>query len=448
MRRLGRWPWIGLGSALTAAQAGVLALAIGGSAGVWGGALVVAGLLQLSKAWLSAMRLSDLGRDPLAAVLTALPPLNLLLLGSLFAASPPDQVRVARVAELRARRPLLGAIGFGLRVVAGGAVVLVPLAALCGLIVALTESVVPGAIAAALDRDPQTALAIFQGSLFVFGIGGLYLILQLFRRRTASRASWLPTLVVLPAAIFALATTPGLASQVGVQGLASIAYGAVSLLLSILLGGIVQPIACLLAQTKVEGSSVDTGVALARWRERWAPILVIHGGVATAIFVGLQALFLPGIILAVSLAYAVPATALDQEPRPLRLSRRLTAGDGARVLTLLTLAVIAGFVVQGASAVAVAAIEAAIDPAASEFIAADGFAPGRVLIATAFSLAMPGSVRVPAIGVGLGAAATALIWAATLAALTLMYRDLHPTESYNPTNSRGTSPVPDAVPRT
>jgi len=423
MNRLGLWPWIGLGAALTGAQAAAVALGFVGGQGAWAAAIAVVAALQLGKAWLSALRLRDLGLDPLAAVLTAAPPLNLLLLGTLLAPTPSDTVRAARRERLRARVPLLRALGFAARVLVGGAVVLVPLALLHGLVVAITEALVPGAIAAALDRDPETALLVFEGALFVLGASGLYLIVQLLRWRSASRASWLPTLLVLPAAIFAVAMIPGLAGSVGVQGLASIAYGAVTLLLSILLGGIVQPIACFLADTAIADGRVDVRTALSRWRARWAPALVIHGGVATLIFLGLQALFLPGIILAVSLAYAVPAAALDAEAHPLRLSRKLTVGDGARVLTLLSVAVVLGFALQAGVTVAVAAVQAALDPTASEFVGADGFAPGRVLIATGFSLAMPGSVRVPALGVGIGAALTALIWAGTLAALTLQYRD-------------------------
>lgn len=420
MQRLGLLPWMALGVALTAAQ--VSAVMVAAERGVtWIVAAVVAALgVQVVKAWLSALRLRDLGRDPARAVLTALPPLNFLLLGALLEGTPSDAERARRAAAWSGREPASRLLVAGAAAVGRASAVVVPVCVAYGALVAGIEASVPGAAAGLVQGEPDALVVWFQGVLLLFGATGLYLVVQVLKRRTASRASWLPTLLVLPAGFAALGLYPGFLYILGANAMAAIVYGAVGLLVWVVLGGVVQPLwVHVAADAEAHGGRPAIGRAVAAWQAVAVESLVVHGAAATVIFLGLQALFVPGFLLAVALAFAVPAATLDRAAHPFQVSRRLTTGDSARVLTVLAVGLVATILAQIGAYIAVAGL--AGPAGAPEYHEAGTFLPGRVVIAVLWGLVYPGGVRLPVVGVGIGAALGAWIQAVVLAALTIAY---------------------------
>lgn len=420
MERLGLWPWIGLGALLTAAQVGVVAPAIGAGVGWLALGIAAAVGLQVVKAWLSALRLRDQGRDPSRAALTAIPPLNFFLIGALLEPAPAAEERERRMALWRNRRSALSAVRFGLATTARASALVVPLCVAQGLLVGWLEASVPGALAALLQGDPGVLANTFQGVLFVFGSCGLYLIVQVIKRRTASRSSWLPALLVAPTGLLALGLYPGLLQILGVGAMVAVAYGAVGLAVWVFLGGLLQPLFIHVAgSAAARAGRPDLGAAVAAWRGVAVESLVAHGAVSTVVFLGLQALFVPGFALAVALAYAVHAATLDRAPHPFRASRRLTTGDAARPLAILAAALLLSLVVQIGAHVAVEWAQAAAG--ASEFVEGGRFLPGRVVVSSLTALVYPGGVKVPVVGVAISSAIGAWIWAVALSSLTILY---------------------------
>jgi hypothetical protein len=420
MDRLGLWPWIGLGLLLTAAQVGAVAPTVSAAPGWLAVGVAAAVALQIVKAWLSALRLRDQGRDPSRAVFTAIPPLNFFLIGALLEPAPAPQERARRMALWQGRRSALSAVRFGLSATVRASALVLPLCAVQGLLVGWLESSAPGALAALLQGDLGVLTNTFQGVLFVFGSCGLYLIVQVIKRRTASRVSWLPTLLVVPTGLLALGLYPGLLQILGVGAMVAVAYGAVGLAVWVFLGGVLQPVFIhVAASAAARDGRPDLGAATAAWRAVAVESLVVHGAVATVIFLGLQALFVPGFALAVALAYAVHAATLDRAPHPFRASRRLTTGDASRPLAILAGSLLLSLVVQIGAHVAVEWAQSAAG--ASEFVVDGQFLPGRVIVSSVTALVYPGGVRVPVVGVALSSAIGAWIGAVALSSLTILY---------------------------
>jgi hypothetical protein len=295
----------------------------------------------------------------------------------------------------------------------------IPLCVVYGLVITLIEAYVPSAVAD-LARGDMVALVIWsQGAFALFCALVLYLVVQIFKRRQVSRASWLPTLLVLPAGLFALGVSPMLIPTVGVNAMAAIAHGALGLAVWIVLGGLMQPLWVSLAHARwTQEGPLDRSLGVKAWRARWREGLVAHGAAVTVIFLGLQALFVPGFIFAVSLAYAVHGAMIHDAPRPLRSSRRLVKGDSLRVACVLGVGLLA---VLGAQVGMLVAFEGLLATEGSAFVEEGVFRPERVVVSWLFALVYPGGVRLSPWGIGAGAALGAGIWAVVLATLTGLY---------------------------
>lgn len=427
MKRLGLVPWLVAGAVLTAVQIGALAYAAPVGGVVLTLAVVGALLLQLLKTYLSVLRLSDLGLDPSRAALTALPPLNLFLLGALSARTPSEAERDKRRARWSRAGSLGGAVGKGMGLIVQAWPVVLG-AALCqGLVAWSLEASVPGTLAQLVEGELSDRLVWFQGALAVFGALGLYLIVQLFKVKTASRVSWLPTLFVLPVGLFALALWPPLIQTIGVAPVVAVGYGAASFLSWLVLGGLVQPLWIHLTDDGLRHQgSVAVGRAVSSWRSVWAESAVVYGAMTTVVFLGLQALYIPGLIFAVALAFAVQAGTLERAERPFRISRQLARIYGFRVVLVLGLGAVGLLLCQIGAPVVVEAILST--QADSEFVEGGTFRPERVVFSTIYAMLFPGTVRLSPIGVGIASGLGTVLWAGVAAILTVLYRVQRPAE--------------------
>lgn len=416
--RLGLWPWILLGALFTVGQGVVLAY---GQGALW---LAVAAIvvLQVVKAGLSAMRLTDLGLEPIRATLTLVPIVNLFLLGTLAGRTPPKVERDRRRAAWAGRGSSVSALGHSGAVLARSAALVVPLCLVYGAVFGLAEAVVPSGLASLIQGDPQVLVVWFQGTLALFGASALYLFVQVLKRRTASRATWLPALFVLPTGLFSLALWDRLLPVLGANAMTTIGYAAFGLLVWIVLGGIVQPLWIHLADDGLRhGGRPSISRAVSAWRAVAIESLVVHGGVATVVFMGMQALFIPGILLAIAMAYAVHGATLHRVKRPVGQSRRLTLGDSLRVTFVLSVGMVLTLAAQLGMPVLVEFIY--FLQGTSSFVEGGEFYPKRVFMSALFALTLPGGVALPPVGVGLGAAVSTAAWALSLGALTELYHE-------------------------
>jgi hypothetical protein len=426
MLRLGLWPWLGISTVFVGLQvACVLQIAPDPEGPGWFSlpmAMLLVLLLQIAKIGPTMGRLVDLGRAPDDAVLTLVPFINLGLFSSLLRPRPSNDVLARRTAAWQGRTLAPQALARGGRALLGGASVVLPAYGVYGVVVGLAEWGTPTLLGTLLKLPEATRTSIFQGTMAVLVMLGLYLVLQLFKVRTASRASWLPTLLILPVLLVGLALWPAVLTNFGEIGPAAFAYAGWGLGLWVIGGGVLTPLVIALAYDQMEHGSIDVGRTLTWLRPRWLGALVLHGATTTAIWVGLQVLWIPGLVYAMVMAFVVHAALLDPQSRPFRRSARLSRGAWRRIFNVMALGFLAMLVVQLLTLLATEAIVAGIGQ--SEFVDAEGaYAPGRLLFSWMYAQVYAGAVRMPAVGVGVAAATSGLVWAAVNAGLTWVYRE-------------------------
>ncbi|MFT7519801.1 MAG: hypothetical protein ACI9MC_001945, partial [Kiritimatiellia bacterium] len=295
--------------------------------------------LQALKMLPTAMRLYDQGRPTDNAILTLVPLVNMGLFMRMLKPAPSDKVRAKRLKAWQHRTLAFGALRNGLSAMVQGAKITVPLCMLWGLVSGLVEAYVSVNFDGFVSESSDTQMVMFQGGLALCGFLFLYLLVQLFKLKTAKRNSWLPTLLLLPATLITIALTPGLGTMIDARAPAGLAYMAVGTSWWIFAGAFFYVRWVALGQDLYTHGNVDTKRASKLYKDRVWSTIVPHGGATVATWVGVQ-LIIPGLVYALIMAFVVHSVVLDPDKAPFRRSARLTTGQWMRIFNVLALGLV------------------------------------------------------------------------------------------------------------
>lgn len=327
-RRLGPGAYIGV--FLLLAGGGVVAalslLAQPVAAGFVGSVAYL--MLVLPVLW----RLNDLGRSPEDAVWMLLPPVGLLYAAFLvFQGKPSETLRERRIARWKGQLTGVGAFLTGLKRVAQGWWVAVPVVLLFATVDAFLWEDLRVMVDTVREMDRNSLNLYMQTFGILGGVAVVWSLVQLVKVSRVSRASWLPALLILPIAAVIGAgffmTLPGASTSPGPQILLFMAWG---LLSDMLLGGALAVIWVALA-TQLEEGRPDPRSIFRQLLRRWADVTVAHGARVLAVTVGIQVV-VPGVFYAVQLAFTEPAALLEPGRSALKRSAELTWGIRGRIL--------------------------------------------------------------------------------------------------------------------
>ena len=318
----------------------------------WGGpsALALVALLQVLKAANTVPRLNDLGRPPDDAVLALLPLVSLGLWVQLLGKS----TKARRQRNLASWQSEPGA----LRLFIDGAATLVRypqvmfgLALPVGVLAILADLYVVEWFLALPSQLEDGGSMLASGMLGLAGFLVLYLLLQLPKRHTASRASWYPTLFILPLGLGAVALRLGGAGAFDIGMLANtqsrtdlipflLGTQAMWFAFAFTFGAVMATAWAVVAADSVRGS----GDVLGRIKRRWLGVGSVFGAANIAITVGMLIL-VPGVIYALQYAF-VPIVALEEPDRSsLSYSGQSSRSVRRRLFKLLLLAFLVDLVV-------------------------------------------------------------------------------------------------------
>ncbi len=328
--RLERWPYLGLWALLAGAQGGVLYAFLTTSVALAFGVVL---LLQLAKLPVAAARLRALGNPADDALMALVPLANIGLWQRLLAADPTPAARDAIRAQWADELTATQAFARGARGLLASPSASLPLALGFGLLYAAGELAVVDGLLAASQLPAERRELLGQGLMVVVALLGLYTLVQVMKRRTATRASWMPTFLLLPFGLAWVATSvgggagPDPNSGMVLLVLSSTAW---SLAWACLGGAAVGVLWVSVADAQERGQSLGLGDAIARVVQRTPDVSAPHGAAALLIQVGLQVV-IPGIIYALQFSFVDAAAVLHRDAPALRRSTRLTRGIRRRI---------------------------------------------------------------------------------------------------------------------
>ena len=161
--------------------------------------------------------------------------------------------------------------------------------------------------------------------------------------------------------------------------------------------------------------------AMAWWRPRWVGALAVHGAMISLVYLGVQALFVPGAIYAILTAFVVPIAMIHPEAPAFRRSRKLSRGSWATIFLLLAIGGVLATVVEFGAVAVYDQIDLAVS-GTSAFMDDDGnHSLATVAAGWVTSRAMPAAVPIPPIAAALGAALSVLFPGAVSAGLVWLY---------------------------
>lgn len=335
--RLGLFPYLGLLTALCAAQYAAVTT-LSGSNPIMG-ALIA---LQLLKVPVAAARARDLGYDGDEAVLAMLPLGNLSLFWKLLGGTPDEPTRQARASIHAGESSALELVLAGLRSLPSS-----PAAVLAWVALGLGEAVLAeGAIAQLPKLAEIEAETLSLYGQLALGLGAflvLFAMVQTSRAATVSRASWLPAVFApgfLGAAAVFLAYASGGGPDAQQMALIGVVFTGVALLPVWAIGGAwaaaVSHLGVRAARQGDKAGFGSWGMAASRTAEVSAP----HAGARYAVWLGLQFFVVPGLMYTTQYGLVDPVAWEEPDARALRRSAELTRGHRQRILrTLLIVAV-------------------------------------------------------------------------------------------------------------
>lgn len=291
-------------------------------------------LLQAVKIAPTAWRLNDTGRDPSDAPFLALVPL--VNVASFFSrmleGTPKETLRAKRRAQWEGRLGAFQALGQGARLVRDTLPLGLPLVVIYAAISAGGGSWMLGRLEWAEAADRETLELTYQVLLGVAGFLGLYTLLQFTKRRTASRASWAPSLLLAPTILMAIAMMLVLQGQA--QELGPLVFSLMVMAWTLFwasIGGAGLAVGLvLLGDHAQRGESMAAGELLTQIRTRTLDVAGPHGARVHAVTIGMQVV-IPGIFYALQLAFTDMIAVLEPDQPALARSGKLTWGMRARL---------------------------------------------------------------------------------------------------------------------
>lgn len=340
--RLSRFPFLALAGVLTLAQ-----LYLASQYNVETRVMVGSGLLvlQLIKIVPTLLRVNDLGYPPDDALWTVIPGMNLAQFWRCLGATPTDAAWTKR---RRWTRQLSAFQAYGRS--------LPWLLATLGTagLVTVGEGLAAGWVGHSVLEASTTLLAAQQpDSLLSSGIFGtlgflvLYLVLQVVNRKTASRASWWPTLLVLPTlALWGAIALSGSSDP----GMAPALVGLIDFALLLAWAGLVGAFVVSVQVHAAAAAREGTGHAgtIGRAVSGWAGVASAHGARTHLVLIGMQVI-VPGIYYAVSYAFTDILAVLHPDRPAFQGSVTLIRGIRGTIFKILAVSFIPAMLVQMAA---------------------------------------------------------------------------------------------------
>jgi hypothetical protein len=318
--------WFGSWLLLAGLQAA--ALNVFGHLDLWVWLVVVA--LQVAKLPIAIARARDAGEPADVALLTLVPVLSVLSWLRGFRAR--GKGAVARGAEAEGMDGV-EAYGNGLSLALRSATAVAPVTLLFAALGAAFALGFVDAMRGVIGTE--TGALIESGAYGVCGFLALYFLVQSGKRATASRVSWLPTVLLLPSILLAipfqlLAMRFPQADMI----VNSLWYTAAYLSWAALGGGWLHAFWIAAAQQVEERGSADIAEAASTATQRWGDVAVIHGTKAQVVALGAQVV-IPGIFYAIHWCFGEIAAMLDPEAPSLRRSGTVARAIRGRLFRML-----------------------------------------------------------------------------------------------------------------
>jgi hypothetical protein len=338
--RLGTAPYGLVWLALTALQFWLVIQAFPGSAPQdpaatpwWVLALAYAVPIQVIKAINAAFRLHDLGRHREEALLALVPLMNVGLWLSLRERTPSPELRERRLSALGELPSAFGSFRYGL----GAMGSIFPIAWTLALVAGVAHTAAYYGLVRVLAGFEAMTLAdresTMSGLLVLGGALGLYTLIQLAKRATASRASWVPSLL-LPSVLFAWGALYMLDGGGPIPTV--LLLGAFDMFWTCVVGAFLAVAWITADDLRRKGEPVGFGPVIAAMRARGLDVAGPHGAAEIAIFVGLQVL-VPGVLYMLQFAFVDQVALREPQEAALARSRSLSAGLRMRLFLVLLL---------------------------------------------------------------------------------------------------------------
>ncbi len=328
--RLSRGPYLLIWLLLTGAQ--VYALSQGS---VWTVSLTIGVLLaaQLLKMLNAIPRLTDLGRAWDDSVFALLPLVNIGLFLQLNKPTPNEARWVKNRAKWENEPTAARAYVHGLGVMLRNPFPVLIAVGMVGIAGGFVETLGVDGMLSWLAENLETSVLIGQGLFILFIFQAIYLFLQVAKRKTVSRESWWPT-VLMPATLaLGIAAIKGGSSGLSAEQIVGIGGGAggdpilpymmgsmgLAMMFGFFASGVLSTLWVALAmkdRERVLGLTAGGSVG-ERVRKNWLGVAVANGAASLLITVGMLIL-VPGIIYALQYAFVATVTVANPDGQSLR----------------------------------------------------------------------------------------------------------------------------------
>lgn len=179
---------------------------------------------------------------------------------------------------------------------------------------------------------------IRQASVIAVGVLVFYTLLQIIKRKKASRASWIPSLFLLPVVLLATLFSAGATLGPAALMLATTAW-------DISFEFVAGSLLVLLVVSFSEGAHQKEDELFSSSKRSVLDVVAVHGGTQLAIWAGLQVV-IPGIYYAIRYAFAAFVTILEPGERAFERSSRLSRSIGRRIFKVYAFGMVPLFPLQ------------------------------------------------------------------------------------------------------